>query len=317
MSQTMTQDEIEAQSGNVIDEIIRMSDFSFERLPMLDIIGERLADSISMVIPEMTGVICEASLNSLDYLPMAQASEALTLPAMLGVVAAQNLDGEILVAMDATFALTAMELMLGGDPKGEIERQSDTFTAIEKGFGARLGDAIAQELRRCLGMVGDVDLELDRIETDPDSAAVTQPANLCVRMRIAVGLAGRTGTIDVVIPYDALEPIRPKLGKIHFGEPSEDGNPWKEQLAGQIERSTVELEAVLTDVAVPIQQIMKWKPGETINLWIEDDHEATVVCAETEMFKAVMGKRNNGNTAIRITEQIEAEEETENGRDPY
>ena len=35
------------------------------------------------------------------------------------------------------------------------------------------------------------------------------------------------------------------------------------------------------------------------------------------MFKAVMGKRNNGNTAIRITEQIEAEEETENGRDPY
>ena len=53
------------------------------------------------------------------------------------------------------------------------------------------------------------------------------------------------------------------------------------------------------------------------NLWVEEDHEATVVCAETEMFKAVMGKRNNGNTAIRITEQIEAEEETENGRDPY
>ena len=317
MSQTMTAEEIEAQSGKVIDEIIRMSDFSFERLPMLDIIGERLADSISLVIPELTGVLCEASLNSLDYLPMAQASEALNMPSLLGVVAAQNLDGEVLIAMDATFALTAMELMLGGTPKGDMERQSDTFTGIEKGFGARLADAIAQELRRCLTMVGDVDLELDRVETDPDSAAVTQPANLCVRMRIAVGLAGRTGTIDVVIPYDALEPIRPKLGKIHFGEPNEDGNPWKDQLSGQIERSTVELEAVLTDVALPIQQVMNWKPGATINLWIEEDHAATVICAETEMFKAVMGKRNNGNTAIRITEQIEAEEETENGRDPY
>lgn len=317
MSQVMSEEEIAAQSGNLVDEIIRMSDFSFERLPMLDIIGERLADLISVVIPEMTGVICEASLNSLDYMPMAQATEALTLPAMLGVVAAQNLDGEILVAMDATFALTAMELMLGGDAKGEMERQSDTFTAIEKGFGAQLGDVIAQELRRCLAMVGDVDLELDRIETDPDAASVTQPANLCVRMRLAVVLAGRTGNIDVVIPYDALEPIRPKLGKIHFGEPSEDGNPWKEQLSGQIERSTVELEAVLTEVAVPIQQIMNWKPGETINLWVEEDHAATVVCAETNMFHAVMGKRNNGNTAMRITEQIEAEEETENGRDPY
>lgn len=317
MTQTMTPEEIAAQSGNVIDEIIRMSDFSFERLPMLDIIGERLADAISIVIPEMTGVLCEASLNSLDYVPMAQATESLNMPAMLGVVAAQNLDGELLIAMDATFALTAMELMLGGEPKGEMERHSEAFTGIEKGFGARLGDAIAQELSRCFSMVGDVALELDRVETDPDSVSITQPANLCIRMRLNVVLAARTGTIDVVVPYDALEPIRPKLGKIHFGEPNEDGNPWKDQLGGQIERSTVELEAVLTDVAVPIQQIMNWKPGATINLWIDDDHEATVVCAETEMFKAVMGKRHNGNTAIRITNQIEAEEETENGRDPY
>ncbi len=317
MSQTMTQEEIGAQNGEVIDEIIRMSDFSFDRLPMLDIIGERLADSLSLVMPELTGVICEASLTSLDYIPMAQATEALPMPALLGVIAAQNLDGEILAAMDATFSLTAMELMLGGDPKGEIERQSDAFTSIEKGFGASLGDTVAQELRRCLAMVGDVDLELDRIETDPDQASITQPANLCVRMRIAIVLAGRSGSIDVVIPYDALEPIRPKLGKIHFGEPQEDGNPWKDQLSGQIERATVDLEAVLTEVSVPIQQVMNWTPGETINLWIEEDHEAKVICAETEMFRAVMGKRNNGNMAIRITEQIESEEETENGRDPY
>lgn len=317
MNKVMTPEEIEAQSGNLVDEIIRMSDFSFERLPMLDIIGERLADSISVIMPELTGVICEASLNQLDYLPMAQATESLNLPAMLGIVAAQNLDGEILIAMDATFALTAMELMLGGSAKGEMVRQSEEFTAIERGFGHRLGDVLATELQRGLAMVGDVDLELDRVETDPDSASVTQPANLCVRMRLTVVLGGRTGSIDVVIPYDALEPIRPKLGKIHFGEPSEDGNPWKEQLSGQIERSTVELEAVLTSVEIPIQTVMNWKPGDTINLWIDEEHEANVVCAETNMFKAVMGKRNNGNTAVRITEQIEAEEETENGRDPY
>lgn len=311
MSQVMSQYEIDAQSGNLVDEIIRMSDFSFERLPMLDIIGERLADAISVVLPELTGVLCEASLKQLDYLPMAQAADSLAMPAMLGIVVAQNLDGEILVAMDATFALTAMELMLGGDAKGDMDRQSEEFTGIEKGFGHRLGSVIATELQRSLMMVGDIDLELDRIETDTDSANVTQPANLCVRMRIAVVLAGRTGSVDVVIPYDALEPIRPKLGKIHFGEPSEDGNPWKDQLSGQIERSTVELEAVLTETALPIQTVLNWKPGDTINLWIDDDHEATVVCAETEMFRAIMGKRNNGNTAIRITNQIESEEETE------
>jgi flagellar motor switch protein FliM len=315
MNKIMTPEEIAESGKGVIDEIIRMSDFNFDRLPMLDIIGERLADGLTTVVPELTGVICEASLTNLDYLPMAQAMDGVALPAMLCVVEANHLNGEVLIAMDATFALTTMELMLGGSPKGELSRQSEEFTMIERGFARRIGDVITLELRRCLSMVADVDMVLDRVETDPDGAMVTQPTSLVCRMRFTAALAGRTGAIDVVIPYDALEPIRPKLGKIHFGEPNEDGNPWKEQLTGQIERSVVELEAVLTEVELPIQTLLNWKPGETVNLWIEEDHEARVICAETEMFKALMGKRNNGNTAIRITDRIEAEEETDHGRD--
>jgi flagellar motor switch protein FliM len=315
MNKIMTPEEIAENGKGVIDEIIRMSDFNFDRLPMLDIIGERLADSLTAVIPELTGVICEASLTNQDYLPMAQAMDGLAVPSFLGVVEANHLNGEILMALDSTFALTAMELMLGGAPKGELKRQSEEFTMIERGFARRIGDVLTLELRRCLAMVADVDMELDRVETDPDAAMVTQPTSLVCRMRFAAALAGRTGAIEVIIPYDALEPIRPKLGKIHFGEPNEDGSPWKDKLTEQIERSVVELEAVLTEIELPIQTLLNWKPGETVNLWIEEDHEARVICAETDMFKALMGKRNNGNTAIRITERIEAEEETEHGRD--
>lgn len=315
MNKIMTPDEIAENGKGVIDEIIRMSDFNFDRLPMLDIIGERLADSLTTVLPDVTGVIVEASLNSLDYLPMAQAVDGISNPSFLGVVEANHLNGELLLALDSTFALTTMELMLGGSPKGELKRQSGGFTMIERGFARRIGDILTTELRRCLSMVADIEMELDRIETDQDAAMVTQPTSLVCRMRFAVALAGRTGMFDAIIPYDALEPIRPKLGKIHFGEPNEDGSPWKEQLAGQIERSVVELEAVLTEIELPIQTLLNWKPGETVNLWIEEDHEARVICAETEMFKALMGKRNNGNTAIRITERIEAEEETDHGRD--
>lgn len=315
MNKVMTPEEIAENSSGVIDEIIRMSDFNFDRLPMLDIIGERLADALTNVVPDLTGVICESSLNGLDYLPMAQAMDGIAQPSLMGVVLAHDLNGEILVALDSTFALTTMELMLGGSPKGELTRQSEEFTAIERGFAQKILEVITTELSRCIGMVSAVDLELERVETDPDSANITSPASLCCRMRFAAALAGRTGAIDVVIPYDALEPIRPKLGKIHFGEPNDDDNPWKDQLTGQIERSVVELEAVLTEIELPIQKLLDWKPGETINLWIEEDHEAKVICAETEMFAALMGKRNNGNTALRITQRIDPEEEIENGRD--
>ena len=317
MNKILSQDEIEDRNGTLIDEIIRMSDFSFERLPMLDIIGERLGDSLSIALPDLTGVICEASLSQLDYVPMAQAMDAMPAPAMLAVCSSPSFDGEFLLAMDATLLLTAMELMLGGVPKAESLRTPERFTAIERGFGQRLAKLIVAELQSVFGLVGDVEMELERIETDPDSAAVTQPANLCVRLHFAIGLAGRTGALEIILPYDALEPVRPKLGKIHFGEPSDDGSPWREQLSTQIERATVDLEAVLAEVQLSIQDIMKWQSGDVVNLWIEEDHDATVICADTPMFRAAIGKRTNGNTAIRITEALEPEEEANHGRNDH
>jgi len=317
MNKILSQDEAEAQNGNLIDEIIKMSDFSFERLPMLDIIGERLADSISVALPQLTGVLCEATLSQLDYVPMGKAIDALPMPAMMAVCSSPGLDGEILLVMDAALLLTAMELMLGGAPKGHSPRETERFTAIERGFGQRLAALVMHELQSNFSLAGDIELELERIATDPDSAAVTQPANLCVRLHFTVALAANTGVLEIIMPYDALEPVRPKLGKIHFGEPSDEGSPWREQLSGQIERATIELEAVLAEVQLSIQQIMNWRSGDTVNLWIEEEHDATVVCADTPMFRAAIGKRNNGNTAIRITEALEPEEEIPNGRNDH
>lgn len=317
MNKTLSQDETEARNGNLIDEIIKMSDFSFERLPMLDIIGERLADSISVALPQLTGVLCEATLSQLDYVPMGQAIDALPMPAMMAICSSPGLDGEILLVMDAALLLTAMELMLGGVPKGQSPRETERFTAIERGFGQRLAALVMHELQSNFGLAGDIELELERIATDPDSAAVTQPANLCVRLHFTVALAANTGVLEIILPYDALESVRPKLGKIHFGEPSDEASPWREQLSGQIERATIELEAVLAEVQLSIQQIMNWRTGDTVNLWIEEEHDATVVCADTPMFRAAIGKRNNGNTAIRITEALEPEEETPNGRNDH
>ncbi len=307
------QDQIEAQAGGLIDEIIKMSDFSFERLPMLDIIGERLADILSVTLPDLTGTICEATLSQLDYLPMAQAIDGFPSPVLLAVGETRSLDGGVLLMMDAPLVLTTLELALGGSAKGAAADATE-FTAIESGFGGRLATVIMADLSQAFSVIGDVQIVHDRIETDAESATIAQPASLCVRMQLALSMAGRIGQLQVILPYDALEPIRARLGKVHFGERNEGGNPWRDLLATQIENATVELEAVFTEIEVPIQQIMAWKPGDTVPLWVEESHETTVFCAETPMYRAVTGKRNNGNTAIRIVEMLESEEETENGR---
>jgi len=312
VNKVLTSQEIEAEGASLIDEIIRLSDFTFERLPMLDIIGERLVENLSVAFPDLTRAMCEAKLTSLDYIPLAQVMESLPAPVLLAVGAGVPFDGEILLVIDRTLLLTAIELMLGGSAKHIDTESTQAFTAIELGFGERLAAAILAELQRALSVVGKAALELDRVDTDPETAAIAKNSSLCARMRLSVSMAGHVGLLDVVIPYDALEPIRPDLGKIYFGNRGEDQSTWHDLISGQIERAQMDLEVVLAQEAIPIQKIMSWQPGDTVDFGIEEGEDATMTCADAPMFKVSLGKRNNGFIAVQITEKITDKEESEN-----
>ncbi len=314
MNQTI-QDNATDQSGKLVDEIIRMSDFNYERLPMLDIVGERMVESLSGVLGDLTRTLCEASLQQLDYVPMAQVVEALPETAVFGIAAGHPFEGEVLVAVDFPLVVASTELMLGANPKRIEAEAARDFTAIEQGFGEKLSVAIVNELQRSFSTVVPTELDLSRVELDPESVGIAKLSSLCVRMRYSVAMAGQAGVVEIVVPYDALEPIRPDLGKIYFGDRGDTLNTWKKQLHSQIERATAELEIVLSENLVPIQSIMGWKPGSIVEIAAEEDQIATVKVAGTPMFKCELGKRNNGFAAVQITETLESDEkESRNDR---
>lgn len=314
MSQTL-QDDTETQSGKLIDEIIRMSDFNYERLPMLDIVGERVVEGLSGILSDMTRTICEASLEQLDYLPLAQVLEALPTPGIYGVGRGTPFQGELLVGIDYTLVVTATELMLGGSPKRIEAGTARDFTGIEQGFGEKLSAAVVHELQRSFSTVFPTELMLSRLEPDIDSISITKLSSLCIRLKYTVVIAGQPGIVEIILPYDALEPIRPDLGKIYFGDRGDALNTWKSQLHSQIERAETELEVILSENLVPIQTIMGWKPGSVFEIAAEENQLATIQVAGEPMFKCELGKKNNGFAAVQITETLELDEkESRNDR---
>lgn len=312
MSSTQTQNPEAQVEPNIIDEIIRASDFSYENLPMLKIIGERLAATLATEMMDLTMGACDISLVQLDYVQAAQAMSALPEPSLFAIALAHELDGEILLATNSTLLLTAVELILGGNAKGPLNNDKMELTVIERSFGRQISDLIFSEFQNSFALADKVKFQLDRMETDADSASVAQPASLCVRLRFSCMLAGRSGEFTLVLPYDLMEPVRHKLNRIHFSDVADDYNPWRNQIEGQIKQSAVQLETVLAEISVPIGDMLAWSPGKTLNLWIDDSHETKVVCNDETMFAAEMGKSKNGNIAIKISHCLNETQETEN-----
>ena len=317
MNKRVSKESISPENVSLIDEIIRLSDFTFDRLPMLDIIGERLVGNLSAVLPDLTFAVCEARFQQMDYLPMAQVIDGLPSPAVLAVASGYPFDGEIMIVVDRPLAVTCMELMLGGKAADLTIEDAEDFTPIEIRFGERVADVVLTELQRSLSVVSGADLELERVEIDPDGAAIANANSLCARMRFSIGIAGQTCVLEVVIPYDALESIRPNLGKIYFGDRGEGSNGWKDVLLDQIEMAQMDLEVVLSEFSVPIQTILNWSVGDVVELCVEEGADATVVGTDKPMFKAALGKRTNGYVAVQITEKIHNLEESEDADDDH
>lgn len=298
-----------SQVTELIDEMIRMSDFSFVRLPMLEIVGRRLAGFLPVALGDLTNCMCEASLNQLDYLPLGQAAAAFPDPMEIAICSSPLLDGDFLLVMDAPLIFSCLETSLGGQLSGREVDAGERFTAIERGFAKRLARLILGELRQAFTVIGDIAPSLERLETEVESAAVTQQASLCIRLDFGLKVGSQHTRLTIVIPYNALEPLRPQLSKVYFGERGEDENPWQTTLTRQIESATVELEVVLSEISIPMREIMAFKPGDKIELSAREDSESSIHCSGTPLFHCVTGTRRNGAAAVRITEEINVKEE--------
>jgi len=295
----------EIQSDDLIDEIVKMSNYNFERLPMLDIIGERMAPQLSVAIPDLTTATCEVDFAQNDYLPMWQAIEALPKEGLFIKCTGSSLDGMALISLDSTIVLSTMELVLGGEPSGQYSKSGNDFTSIEKSFALRLTDVILSEFILGFQFVGEFGFAVASILSDRESAAITQSANLCVRLQFNLVQAGQAGNMQIIVPYDLLEPYRAKLSRVHFGAQIEDGRQlWQKQVSAQIEQAMVELEVELATVPLPLVQVKNWKPGDCIDLLVGEDNEAVVNFCGRKAFCAEIGKRLSGNKAIKISRKM-------------
>ncbi len=295
-----------ASAMTVEEEIIHMSMHSHEPLPMLEVIAERVVLSLAGSLKSFTAAVVDVTLAEFEYTAFQRAAQVLPRNGLLAVCQADPWDDTLILSMDSRFLFAALELMFGGRPSTALPKAERGFTSIEKRVARRLFELMLEDLRGGFRQVGEVSFAVERIESNPQFATITQPNAPCVRMLMDVAFEGGSGQLSVIVPYGTLDPIRPSLTKVFYGERLGGDDTWRRHLSERIEGSSVTLTAVLHERRFPMREVLDWKPGDTIDLHVEADHQATVHCAGMSMFRGAMGQRKNGVTAVRITQELNA-----------
>ncbi len=289
--------------------LINSAMVNYERLPMLDIVFDRLVRLMSTSLRNLTSDSVEVSLDQVSTVRFGDYINSIPLPAMLSVFKAEEWDNNGLMVTDSALIYSIVDVLLGGR-KGEssIRVEGRPYTTIESKLVEKMVHVALTDLSSAFDPLSPVSFNLDRVETNPRFATITQSGNACVLTRLRVDMGERGGRVEILIPYATLEPIRELLLQMFMGEKFGRDSIWETHLTEELHKTDVQLQAVLGEMAVPLGEMLNWKVGDQLmlNRYVNEDIELR--CGHFPMFKGPVGQKQE-HIAVRIEDYIEPQEE--------
>ena len=290
-----------------VEAIIDSGMVSYERLPMLEIVYDRLVRMMSTSLRNFTSDNVEVSLDNITSIRFGDYLNSIPLPAMLTVFKAEEWDNFGLITIDSSLIYSIVDVLLGGRRGTAAMRiEGRPYTTIERNLVERMISVVLADLSAAFDPLSSVTMRFDRLETNPRFATIARPANAAILARLRIDMEDRGGRLELLLPYATLEPVRELLLQMFMGEKFGRDSIWENHLATELWFTEVPIEAVLDEVSMSLGQVLDWEEGMYLPLQATPESPVQLRCGSMPMFTGTMG-RKAGNIAVRIDKRAEVE----------
>ncbi|MDC7683977.1 flagellar motor switch protein FliM [Asticcacaulis sp. BYS171W] len=300
----LSEDEYNERSG--IRAIINSAMVSYERLPMLEIVFDRLVRLMTTSLRNFTSDNVEVSLDNISSIRFGDYLNSIPLPAILAVFRAEELDNYGLLTVDSNLIYSIVDVLLGGRRgTAALRIEGRPYTTIERVLVQRMVEVVLNDAKMAFEPLTPVNFNLDRLETNPRFAAIARPANAAILVKLRIDMEDRGGRVELLLPYATLEPIRKMLLQQFMGEKFGRDNIWESHLATELWTTQMEVRAVLDEQQLPLSQVLNLKVGETIVLNANADSPVQLRCGNIPLTQGRMGRKGH-NIAVRVDQPLAA-----------
>ena len=292
-----------------IRAIINSALVSYERLPMLEVVFDRLVRMMSTSLRNFTSDNVEVSLDSITSIRFGDYLNSIPLPAMLTVFRADEWDNYGLMTVDSSMIYSIVDVLLGGRRGTAAMRiEGRPYTTIEITLVSEMVRVVLADLSASFEPLSPVNFKFDRLETNPRFATIARPANAAVLVRLRIDMEDRGGRLELLLPYATLEPIRELLLQMFMGEKFGRDSIWESHLATELWSTEIEIEAILDEQHLSIGEVMDLEVGSTVMLNSTTSSPIVLRCGGVQLLEGKMG-RVGQHIAVSVTDSVRKQEE--------
>jgi flagellar motor switch protein FliM len=296
--------DISLNDNSGIRAIIDSAMVSYERLPMLEIVFDRLVRLMTTSLRNFTSDNVEVSLDRITSVRFGDYLNSIPLPAILAVFKAEEWENYGLITVNSNLIYSIIDVLLGGRRGGHAIRvEGRPYTTIETNLVKRMIEVVLADAELAFKPLSPVKFNIDRLETNPRFAAISRPANAAILVRLRIDMEDRGGNVELLLPYATIEPIREVLLQMVMGEKFGRDPIWEGHLATEIAQAEISVNAVLFEEKLPLRQLMGLKLGETLMLGLKADANISMRCGDVTLTEGRMG-RVGDRIAVRVAKPL-------------
>ena len=168
--------EVNLDDHSGIRAIIDSAMVSYERLPMLEIVFDRLVRLMTTSLRNFTSDNVEVSLDRITSVRFGDYMNSIPLPAVLSVFKAEEWENFGLATVDSSLIYSMIDVLLGGR-RGQTAMRIEgrPYTTIETNLVKRLIEVVLADAEQAFRPLSPVTFTIDRLETNPRFAAISRP----------------------------------------------------------------------------------------------------------------------------------------------
>ncbi|OYW13299.1 MAG: flagellar motor switch protein FliM, partial [Rhodospirillales bacterium 12-54-5] len=202
-ARVLNQDEIDLLLGfdggagkndrsNGIYAILDRSMMSYEKLPMLEVVFDRLVRLLSSSLRNFTSDNVDVSIDSMVSMRFDDYMNSIPLPAMLVVYRAVEWENFGIITIDSAQIYSTVDILLGGRKTARAMRvEGRPYTTIEQDIVKRMVDLVLADMSASFDPLSPVSFQFDRLESNPRLVQITRPNSPVLLIRLRVDMEER------------------------------------------------------------------------------------------------------------------------------
>lgn len=288
-------------------DFLRPDKFAKEHLRTLEVVHENFSRLLNNFLSGYLRTFIEIEVLNAESLIYSEFANAISNPAILGIIDFSPLEGQIILDFSSDVAFTMIERVLGGSASAGGLAEKRSLTEIEMTLIRTIIMKFINLLKEPWSNIIELRPKLDTIETNSQFAQVISPSESVALITLNLKIGDTEGMINLCYPHYVLEPILPNLSsKLWFTTTGKKNLSEAEKLSleKQVQKTKVDLTVELGKSVITVGEMLALSRGDVIVLNQKASDELTVKVGNQIKFHGLPGKKNS-NLALKVTQVIE------------